>query len=37
MEWVGRYLLWSDIPNNLQLRWLEEDGHVSKFRQPFGE
>src|SRR4030095_4840448 len=19
----GRYLLWSDIPNNLQLRWLE--------------
>ncbi|MCA9071890.1 MAG: SMP-30/gluconolactonase/LRE family protein, partial [Planctomycetaceae bacterium] len=26
---VGRYLLWSDIPNNVQLRWLEEDGHVS--------
>jgi gluconolactonase len=33
---VGRYLLWSDIPNNVQLRWLEEDGHVSKFRQPSG-
>ena len=33
---VGRYLLWSDIPNNLQLRWLEEDGHVSVFRQPAG-
>ena len=33
---VGRYLLWSDIPNNLQLRWLEEDGHVSKFRHPSG-
>ena len=34
---VGRYLLWSDIPNNIQLRWLEEDGHVSKaFRQPSG-
>lgn len=31
---VGRYLLWSDIPNNRQLRWLEEDGHVSVFRQP---
>ncbi len=26
---VGRYLLWSDIPNDVQLRWLEEDGHVS--------
>lgn len=33
---VGRYLLWSDIPNNVQLRWLEEDGHVSTFRQPSG-
>lgn len=31
---VGRYLLWSDIPNNLQHRWLEEDGHVSVLRQP---
>jgi gluconolactonase len=31
---VGRFLLWSDIPNNRQLRWLEEDGHVSVFRQP---
>lgn len=30
----GRYLLWSDIPNNRQLRWLEEDGHVSVFREP---
>ena len=33
---VGRYLLWSDIPNNVQLRWLEEDGHVSVFRHPSG-
>jgi gluconolactonase len=33
---VGRYLLWSDIPNNLQMRWLEEDGHVSVFRNPAG-
>lgn len=33
---VGRYLLWSDIPNDHQLRWLEEDGHVSVFRRPVG-
>ena len=31
---VGRYLLWSDIPNNVQMRWVEEDGHVSTFRNP---
>jgi gluconolactonase len=28
----GGYLLWSDIPNNRMMRWLEEDGHVSVFR-----
>ena len=34
---VGRYLLWSDIPGNEQLRWLEEDGHVARqFRYPSG-
>lgn len=33
---VGRYLVWSDIPNNIQMRWLEEDGHVSVFRNPAG-
>ena len=33
---VGRFLLWSDIPNDRQLRWLEDDGHVSVFRQPSG-
>ena len=33
---AGRYLMWSDIPNNRQLRWLEEDGHVSVFRSPSG-
>lgn len=33
---VGRYLIWSDIPNNRQFRWLEEDGHVSVFRNPSG-
>ncbi len=30
----GRYLVWSDIPNNRQLRWLEDDGRVSLFRTP---
>jgi gluconolactonase len=33
---AGRYLVWSDIPNNRQLRWLDEDGHVSVFRGPSG-
>lgn len=33
---VGRFFLWSDIPNDIQLRWLEEDGHVSVFRNPSG-
>jgi gluconolactonase len=33
---VGRYLLWSDIPNDVQLRRLDEDGHVSVFRNPAG-
>jgi len=31
---AGRYLLWSDIPNNRILRWDETDGSVSTFRQP---
>ncbi|HNP24211.1 MAG TPA: SMP-30/gluconolactonase/LRE family protein [Panacibacter sp.] len=30
----GRYLLFSDIPNNVMLRWNEETGEVSKFRSP---
>ena len=30
----GRYLVWSDIPNNVQHRWLTEDSHVSVFRNP---
>lgn len=33
---VGKYLLWSDIPNDIQRRWLDEDGHVSVFRSPAG-
>jgi gluconolactonase len=31
---VGRFLVWSDIPNNVQMRRLDEDGHVSVFRRP---
>ena len=30
----GRYLVWSDIPNNRQMRWLEDDGRVTLFRSP---
>jgi len=30
----GRYLLWSDIPNDRMLRWDEETGAVSVFRKP---
>ena len=33
---VGRYLVWSDIPNNLQLRWIADDGRVTVFRNPSG-
>ena len=33
---VGRYLVWSDIPNNVQLRWIEEDARVTTFRTPSG-
>jgi gluconolactonase len=30
----GRYLLWSDIPNNRIMKWEEETGAVSIFRRP---
>jgi len=30
----GRYLIWSDIPNNRMLKWEEETGAVSVFRKP---
>ena len=33
---VGRYLLWSDIPNNIQRRWIEEDNHTSILRNNSG-
>jgi len=34
--WIGdgRYLLWSDIPNNRIMKWEEETGAVSIFRRP---
>ena len=31
---AGRYLVWSDIPNDRVMRWDETDGSVSVFRQP---
>src|SRR5690348_15936217 len=30
----GRYLLFSDIPNNRMLRWLEDTGEISVFHSP---
>ena len=30
----GRYLVFSDIPNNRMLRWLEDTNEVSEFRYP---
>ena len=32
----GRYVLWSDIPNNRVMRWDEETGAVGVFRKPSG-
>ena len=29
---IGRFLVFSDIPNNVQMRWLEDDGRVTVFR-----
>jgi gluconolactonase len=31
---AGRYLLWSDVPNDRIMRWDEDSGHVSVFRAP---
>jgi len=31
---AGRYLVWSDIPNDRQLRWIEDDDRVTVFRHP---
>jgi len=30
----GRYIVWSDIPNNRLMRWDEESGNVTVFRKP---
>lgn len=30
----GRYLIWSDIPNDRLMRYDETDGSVNVFRQP---
>jgi gluconolactonase len=30
----GRFLLWSDIPNNRMMKWEEETGAVTVFRKP---
>jgi len=30
----GRYLVWSDIPNNRQMRYLDDDGRITVFRYP---
>jgi gluconolactonase len=32
----GNYLMWSDIPNDRQMRWLQDDGHISVLRHPCG-
>ena len=32
----GRFLLWSDIPNNRMLKWDEQTGRASIFRHPSG-
>jgi gluconolactonase len=33
---VCKYLVWSDIPGNLQLRWIEDDARVTVFHNPAG-
>ena len=33
---VGRYLVFSDVPGDLQLRWIEDDNRVTVFRKPSG-
>ncbi len=32
----GQYLVWSDIPNNVQHRWLQDDGEVTAIHKPAG-
>jgi gluconolactonase len=34
---VGRYLVWSDIPSNMQLRYIDDDQRITSFRSPSGQ
>jgi len=34
---VGRYLVWSDIPNNVQMRYIDDDRRITAFRSPSGQ
>lgn len=34
---VGRYLVWSDIPANVQMRYVDDDRRVTEFRSPSGQ
>ena len=36
MEYGGKILMWSDIPNDVQCAGSNDDGHVSIYRQPAG-
>ncbi|HET8696841.1 MAG TPA: SMP-30/gluconolactonase/LRE family protein [Gammaproteobacteria bacterium] len=33
---VGKFLVWSDIPNNRQMRFIDDDARVTTFRNPSG-
>lgn len=33
----GNYLVWSDIPNDVQHRWLQDDRQVTTLRKPCGQ
>ncbi|WP_027834119.1 SMP-30/gluconolactonase/LRE family protein [Maritalea myrionectae] len=33
---AGKYVIWSDIPNNRTLRWDETSGSISEFERPAG-
>ncbi|MBM3768986.1 MAG: SMP-30/gluconolactonase/LRE family protein [Acidobacteria bacterium] len=33
---VGKYMVWSDIPANVQLRFVDDDARVTVFRNPAG-
>ncbi|MEP7353687.1 MAG: SMP-30/gluconolactonase/LRE family protein [Acidobacteriota bacterium] len=33
---AGNFMVWSDIPNNVQMRWIADDNRVTVFRNPSG-